>query len=85
MAAGGWAGVALVPWRPAGEHDPALAALAAGLRQAGWPEPQACVAADATEAAGWLRARLRPGDALLLKASLGVRIERVLDELKKDG
>jgi UDP-N-acetylmuramoyl-tripeptide--D-alanyl-D-alanine ligase len=84
VAAGNWAGVALVPWRPAGEQDTAVAALAAGLRRAGWPGDNLCIAVDAAEAAGWLRERMRPGDALLLKASRGVRMERVLNEWKKD-
>ena len=81
-AAGNWAGVAVVPrTSPA---DAAARALRDGLRAGGWPEENLCAAADATAAAAWLRARLRPGDALLLKASRGVRIERVLDEWKKD-
>ena len=60
------------------------AALADGVRAGGWPEENLCVAADAAAAAAWLRARLQPGDALLLKASRGVRIERVLEELRKE-
>jgi len=42
------------------------------------------VATDPTAAAAWLRERMSPGDALLLKASRGVRIEEVLKELKKE-
>jgi len=84
-AAGGWAGIAVVPWRrPDGAPDAAAAALADGVRAGGWPEENLCVAADAAAAAAWLRARLQPGDALLLKASRGVRIERVLEELRKE-
>lgn len=84
-AAGAWAGVALVPWKTvAGAPDPAAQALAAGLRRGGWPEENLCAAADAAGAAAWLRARLQPGDALLLKASRGVRIENVLEFLKKE-
>ena len=84
-AAGGWAGVAVAPWKTiAGAPDPAARALAAGVRAAGFPNEKLCAAADAAEAAAWLRARLRPGDALLLKASRGVRIENVLEELKKE-
>ena len=84
-AAGAWAGVALVPWKLlAGTPDPAAQALAAGLRAGGWPEENLCAAADAAGAAAWLRERLRPGDALLLKASRGVRIENVLENLKKE-
>jgi UDP-N-acetylmuramoyl-tripeptide--D-alanyl-D-alanine ligase len=33
------------------------------------------------QAGAWLRDRLQPGDAVLLKASRGVRLERVLDAL----
>lgn len=84
-AAGAWAGVALVPWKLLeGIPDPAAQALAAGLRAGGWPEENLCAAADAAGAAAWLRERLRPGDALLLKASRGVRIEHVLENLKKE-
>jgi UDP-N-acetylmuramoyl-tripeptide--D-alanyl-D-alanine ligase len=84
VAGGGWAGVAIVPWKPAGTRDAAAQALAAGLRTGGWTEECLCEAACPVDAAAWLRARLRPGDALLLKASRGVRIERVLEELKKE-
>ena len=82
VAAGDWAGVACVPWQAADE--PAVRALAAGLRAGGWPAEKTCAAPDAAAAADWLRARLRPGDALLLKASRGVRIERVLESLKQE-
>lgn len=82
VAAGDWAGVALVPRQAAGE--PAVQALAAGLRAGGWPADKTCVAPEAVAAADWLRARLRPGDALLLKASRGVRIERLLESLKQE-
>lgn len=81
-AAGNWAGVAVVPRRPA---DAAAQALAGGVRAAGWPEERLCAAAGPGEAAAWLRARLDSGDAVLLKASRGVGIEKVLAELKKEG
>ena len=83
-AAGGWAGVAVVPWKTAGAPDAAAQALVAGWRAAGGPAEDLCAAAGPAEAAAWLRARLRPGDALLLKASRGVRIENVLEALKKE-
>ena len=64
---------------------PALSsALAEGLRAGGWPEENLCVAGGAAQAAIWLHERLRPGDALLLKASRGVHIENVMEELKKE-
>jgi len=83
LAAGGWAGVAIVPGKPAGHGDAAARALSAGLRNAGWAEDNLIEASDHAAAAAWLRSRLRPGDALLLKASRAVRIEMVLDELQK--
>jgi UDP-N-acetylmuramoyl-tripeptide--D-alanyl-D-alanine ligase len=85
VAAGRWAGVAVVPWKPAGTPDEAAQALVAGLRAGGLAAEQVGVASDPADAATWLRARLRPGDALLLKASRGVRIEKVLEELRKEG
>ena len=86
VAGGRWAGVAVVPWKSVPEKpDAAAAALAAGLRAGNFPAENACAAAGPAEAAAWLRERLRPGDALLLKASRGVRIERVLEELGKEG
>ena len=85
VAAGHWAGVVVVPWKTKdGISDPAAQALAEGLRAGGWPEENLCVAGGAAQAAIWLHERLRPGDALLLKASRGVHIENVLEELKKE-
>lgn len=84
VAGGPWAGVAVVP-NPPPEVADAAPALVEGLRRSGWPEEKAWAAPGPEEAAAWLRARLRPGDALLLKASRGIRLERVLDVLKKDG
>ena len=79
-----WAGVAGVPWKPAGVPDEAAQALANGLRAGGWSGENLIEAPNPAMAAAWLRERLRPGDALLLKASRGVRIEKVLEELKKE-
>ena len=84
VAAGKWAGVVVVPWKRDGQPDAAVQALAAGLRTGGWPGEDLFVATGPVEAAEWLRERILPGDALLLKASRGVRIEEVLDELKKE-
>ena len=84
-AEGSWEGVAVAPWKWIdGAQDAAAQALAAGLRAGGWPAENVCAASSPGEAAAWLRERLRPGDALLLKASRGVRIEKILDELKKE-
>ena len=82
VAAGNWAGVAVVPWKTTGE-DAAAQALVEGLLAAGYSAGKLCVAAHHAEAAVWLRDRISSGDALLLKASRGVRIEKVLEELKK--
>ena len=85
-AEGRWAGVAVVPWKcAAGVPDTAAQALVAGWRAAGGPAGDVCAASGPAEAAAWLRKRLRPGDALLLKASRGVAIEKVLEELRKEG
>lgn len=84
VAEGRWAGVAVVPWNPAGVPDAAAQALVSGWRAAGGSAEDLCAASDPAEAAAWLRKQLRPGDALLLKASRGVRIEKVLEELRKE-
>lgn len=42
---------------------------------------EALFIATPEEAGAWLKANLRPGDAVLLKASRGVRLERALDSL----
>ena len=85
VSEGRWAGVAVAPWKVVdGAPDSAAQALAAGLRESGWPEENLCAATGAEAAAAWLRKRLQPGDALLLKASRGVHIETILDHLKKE-
>ena len=81
-ATGPWAGAAIVS-RPGGA-DAAARALAEGWTAGGGAAEDCAEAAGPAEAAEWLAKRLRPGDALLLKASRGVGIERVLDELKKE-
>ncbi len=80
VAEGPWAGVVIVK----AESPAAAEAVQAGMRSAGWPADRVTVATDPTAAAAWLRERMSPGDALLLKASRGVRIEEVLKELKKE-
>lgn len=57
----------------------AAAEIVAAAQQSGVE----AVFVDTPEAAGaWLRANLRAGDAVLLKASRGVRLERALDTLR---
>ena len=85
VAGGKWAGVAVVPWKADGVADAAAESLAEGLVSEGISSEAICRARDHADAANWLRARLRPGDAVLLKASRGVRIEKALENLKKDG
>ena len=81
--AGRWEGIVVVP-QSGGEPDEAAQALWDGLQDAGWPADRRHAAANAGDAAAWLNARLRPGDAVLLKASRGVHIEDVLSALKKE-
>lgn len=83
VAAGRWAGVAVVPVAD-GPSAAAAPALVDGLVSAGFARESICAARDPAEAAAWLRERLRPGDALLLKASRGLRIETILDHLQKE-
>ena len=81
VAAGGdWAGVAVV----SAGHDAAAEAICRGLENAGWPVEKRMLSSNAVEASDWLNSRLQAGDAVLLKASRGIRIEDVLNELKKD-
>lgn len=84
VARGPWAGVAWVAGGPAPAADPGWKAFTDGLRAEGWPEENLCAATLTRDAAEWLRARLHSGDALLLKASRGVGIEHVLNDLKKE-
>jgi UDP-N-acetylmuramoyl-tripeptide--D-alanyl-D-alanine ligase len=55
--------------------------IAAGARAAGLAPDRVLVAADADEAVRVLRARLAPGDVVLVKASRGVELERAVDGL----
>jgi len=84
VADGPWAGVVIMPWAKSPSIDVAAAALAAGMCSARWSAEKVKVASSPLEAAAWLRERMRPEDVLLLKASRGVRIEQVLEELKKE-
>lgn len=75
LATGPWAGLVGVgprgAWIADGAHEASRNA---------WPVGRC---ADPAAAAAWVRAQLRPGDAVLLKASRGEKLERVLDELKQ--
>ena len=54
---------------------------AAALVEAAATGTQALFVASPEEAGAWLHANLRPGDAVLLKASRGVKLERALASL----
>ncbi|HBA83521.1 MAG TPA: UDP-N-acetylmuramoyl-tripeptide--D-alanyl-D-alanine ligase [Verrucomicrobia bacterium] len=57
--------------------------IAEGARTEGATDLEVVVCGNCAEAAAQLAERLRPGDALLLKASRGERLEEVLKELEK--
>ncbi len=57
------------------------ASIVAGAKAAG---AEAIFVATPEEAGTWLRENLRAGDAVLLKASRGVRLERALEVLQRD-
>jgi UDP-N-acetylmuramoyl-tripeptide--D-alanyl-D-alanine ligase len=82
--AGRWAGVAVVAPPDAGPVAASGQSIADGLQSAGFPAASVCLAHNPADAAAWLGERLRPGDALLLKASRGIQIEAVLNHLKKE-
>jgi UDP-N-acetylmuramoyl-tripeptide--D-alanyl-D-alanine ligase len=75
VAAGSWRGIVTVgrggDW------------IADGAEEGGFAgeHPRRC--RDNREAAEFLAARLRPGDAVLLKASRGMRLEGIIDHLKE--
>ncbi|HEY0591177.1 MAG TPA: UDP-N-acetylmuramoyl-tripeptide--D-alanyl-D-alanine ligase [Thermoanaerobaculia bacterium] len=59
------------------------AALLDGAREAGFDPGALHHFADALAAASFLRSEIRPGDLVLLKASRGIGLDRVLDELER--
>jgi len=72
--AAGQAGIDIVLGvRGLAQHIVQAAARSAGVEAIFLETPE--------QAGAWLRDRLQPGDAVLLKASRGVRLERVLDAL----
>ncbi|MDR0993282.1 MAG: UDP-N-acetylmuramoyl-tripeptide--D-alanyl-D-alanine ligase [Verrucomicrobiota bacterium] len=77
LAAGNWAGIGLVPMA-----DPdAVEELRAGFLDGGFPK-DALHSGGYASVAAWLQDRMEAGDALLLKASRGVRMEALLGEWK---
>jgi UDP-N-acetylmuramoyl-tripeptide--D-alanyl-D-alanine ligase len=76
-----WAGLAVAGWR---EDAAELAtAIHDGWKAGGGGE--AVLAESPEAAAAWLEARAEPGDAVLLKASRGIRAERILEFFRKGG
>jgi len=72
-ARAGLAALATLGPRTALTHEAALAG--------GFPPGDAFHAEDPGAAAAWLRSRLRPGDVLLVKASRGMQLERLVEAL----
>jgi UDP-N-acetylmuramoyl-tripeptide--D-alanyl-D-alanine ligase len=62
----------------------AAAGIADGARDAGLAPERIVVAADAVDAVGKVRAHASAGDVVLVKASRGVELERVVDGLAAD-
>lgn len=56
--------------------------IAAGARRAGMPQDHVRAVSDAVEAAAVLKNLLQPGDTVLVKASRGMKLERVLEALQ---
>ncbi len=69
-----WAGVAIV----AGPEPTLADALARGFRDAGLPADRLFLTDAHAPAAAWLASRMSPGDALLLKASRAIAMEKIL-------
>lgn len=77
LASGPWAGLIAVGGLGA--------QIAAGAREAGWDRERIVQAGGSRQAAEELRRRVREGDAVLLKASRGERLEDVLSNLRRTG
>jgi len=61
-----------------GSEDPAVA-IAEGAREAGMAESAVVFAAEAAAATGVVRGLLRPGDALFVKGSRGVGLDKLVE------
>ena len=75
LATGLWAGLVTV--------GPLGTLIAAGAAAAGMAAEKIFQCADCSAAVATLRAQLQPGDAVLVKASRGEKLERVIDDLTK--
>ena len=72
-------------WRSVGRVEVVcgcgVAEAMGGERREGGGERRRCLWRARREAGEWLQANVRSGDAVLLKASRGVRLERALEAL----
>ncbi len=71
------------PWRLLVAIGTASRALVEGAVAAGYPPSQTVWFASTAEAAAELPLLLRPGDTILLKASRGMRLETLLEALRR--
>lgn len=69
--------------RALGAFGPSSRRLAEGARAAGLPEADLFQGEDLAALTDWVRARLAPGDLLLVKGSRGMRLERLVDSLRQ--
>lgn len=77
VAAGSWAGVVAV-----GELG---RAILRGAEKGGMSPHRLVWCSDNREAASFLRQRMQPGDAVLLKASRGMRFEEIVEQMQSNG
>jgi len=71
------------PWRGLVTVGREAALVAEGAEAKGFPRERLRSCRDNREAAAFLAARLRPGDAVLLKASRAMRFEEIVEHLKE--
>ena len=65
-------------YSPAGDQPEAIEALARGFRDAGLPPDRLLLTDTHASAASWLSSRMSPGDALLLKGSRAIAMEKII-------